>query len=880
MKLWTRLFDRRQLDAELEEELQSHLAMAVRDRVERGESPAAAERQARREFGNALLTKEVTRQMWGWTSFERLGQDLRYVLRQMRRSPGFTAVALLTLALGLGATTAMFSIVNGVLLEPLPFPAPDRLYLAQSVVKTASRVTGDVPVNARHFDLWRKGCRSCAQVALFNGQGFTLTDGQEPERLPGLTVSFSFFRTLGVQPALGRDFRPEEELPGQDHVVILTDSVWRSHFAANPAIVGRTILVDGERCEVIGVMPATMHLPRGAQWGVLFPYKLSALMFRPLGIDVSRMPGTNNQNFFSLVRLRSGVRAERAAAELNGLIAEFQHQRFYDLTIALVSLQDHIPPTARSALWLLLSAVGAVLLIVCVNLGNLMLVRTTSRYREAGIRIALGASRSQIFGLVLKEALLLVIIGGALGVVVADLGLKLFAAAAPIDLPRIEEVGMDCRVLSFAGVLILLSTLLCGLIPAWRLGRTPPLTSLKTGSLNATESSRGLHLREVLVGIEVALSTLLLISGGLLMLSFFRLVNVDKGFEVEHIITQDVALISPQYRTPAARNRFVDETLRSLSSLPGVRAAAVTNQLPLRGVMWISALLDPDDPTPRAGLQTANFRFISPDFFRAMSIPLERGRAIQETDRDRPIAVISQRAAEYLWPGRDPIGRRVLSGIGRDAPPLTVIGVAGDIRTGSLDQEPPLMVYQPYWGLGLRGASFVVRTQADTAPVVAQIRRAIQSVDPEVALAETKTMRQIQDESVAARRFEMTLAVAFAISALLLASLGIYGVIAFTVARRTPEIGIRIALGASRRELLVMVLGQGMRPVAVGVALGIVGAAGLGHYLASELYGVAPRDPLTFSGVAAVLLTVAIAACWVPARRAAQIDPVVTLRFE
>lgn len=546
----------------------------------------------------------------------------------------------------------------------------------------------------------------------------------------------------------------------------------------------------------------------------------------------------------------------------------------------MIRLEQQVIRRARSALWLLLGAVGAVLLIACVNVGNLMLVRTTGRYREAGVRMALGASRGQLFGLVLNESLVLVAIGGGLGVVLAAVGLKWLAASAPISLPRIDEVQIDWRVLSFAALATGFSTIACGLFPAWRLSRTEPLDSIKAGSAASTESHGGLRLRDALVSVEVALSTMLLMIGGLLMLSFLGVMRVEKGFEVAHIVTRDVSFLNPKYRGDA-RTRFLDEVLRKLDQIPGVESAAAINHLPLIGEDWVGELQDPDQPPHSVETAAlANFRFATPEYWKAMGIPLKQGRFLDESDRNRPKAVISERAAQYLWPNQNPIGKHV-RGMGQENPSLEVVGVVGEVRAAGLEQtSPTMMVYEHYWRMKPIGMSLVVRTRTNPAPVAAAIRAILSSADPEMAISPAKTMEQIRDESVAPRKFQMDLAVGFAIAALVLASLGIYGVISFTVAQRTPEIGIRIALGARGTELLAMVMRRGMLPVFAGIAAGLVCALFIGRFLASQLFGVSPHDPVTILTVVVVLLAVAICACWASARRATRIDPMRALGFE
>jgi len=881
MGVWRRLKRWQRRDEAIDEEIRAHLAMATRDRMDRGELPDQAARAARREFGNELLIKEVTREMWGWTTLERFAQDLKYVFRQLQRSPGFAAIAVLTLALGLGATTAMFSIVNSVLIEPMKYRDPGRLYMAQTIVAPRFKANGPWPVNSRHFNEWRLHGRSWEQIALVDGLSLTLAGTSEPERIQGFAVSYNFFRTLGVQPALGRDFLPEEELPGHFHVVILTDSLWRTHFAADPSIVGRTILLSGEPHLVAGVMPPSLILPKAGEWGPGFGN--APVIFRPLGFDVSQGGASGQYNFGSIMRLNPGVQPQQAVAEMNALIADLVRQFHIESKPGIKALQEQATAGVHSSLWLLLGAVGAVLLIVCVNIGNLMLVRTGGRYREAGVRMALGASRRQLFGIVLNEAIALVAMGGSLGLFLAYAGLKVFVAGAPVSLPRLDEVHMDWRALLFSLAAMLLATLVCGLVPAWRLSRIAPLESLKSGVAN-TEFSGRLRFREAMVSVEVALSTVLLIAGGLLLLSFVRVIGTDKGFEVARVIEQDFAL-SPNY-TDVGRRGFIESALLKLSNIPGVELASMINQVPLRGGAGVCGLRDPDRPIDPAHPEAASnfaglagYRFVAPGYWKTMGIPLKSGRGIEPNDQNRKVAVVSEHVARVLWPDEDPIGKHVFSCASIQTIPLEVIGVAGEARDNP-EQEPPLIVYEPYWDFSLGRGSFVVRTQADPATVIGALHKVLRSLDSSLPIAPASTMQQVLDEAVAARRFEMDLAVAFGAAALLLASFGIYGIVSFAVARRTPEIGIRMALGARPPQLVAMLLRQGLLPVVAGLIAGLICALSMGRFVASELFGVSPQDPVTISAITLLLLAVAAGACLVPARRATRVDPLRALRFE
>ena len=865
----------RRRNQDLDEEIRAHLAMAVQDRISRGESPAEAARNARRELGNEALIKEITREMWGWTAAERFRQDLRYAFRQMRRNPGFTAMAILSLALGLGAVTAMFSIVDAVLLEPLAFHDPARLYVARTIPPPEAKLTRDFPVNARHFHEWRAHCQACQSVSLIQMDDLTLTGAGEPVKLAALRVSSNFFTTLGIHPAIGRDFLAAEE-SGMGQVV-LSDTLWRSRFAADPGILGRTIQLNGEPRTVIGILPRHLVLPRGDQWGAYFGPADEPLIFEPLGFHAERQRPAGSLNYTSVIRLKPGISQAHAIAELNSLLADFVRQFRFMTKIGLFPLLEQVTRRARTALWLLLGAVAALLPIVCVNVGNLMLVRSASRYREAGVRLALGAGRTRLFAQVLKEALVLVAIGGGLGILLSYASLRAFTATAPIDLPRLEEVHMDWRVVLFALAATMFSTVACGLAPAWRLSRVQPLDSLKAASSGNSEAGRKLRFRELLVSFEVALSAVLLTAGSLLLVSFVRLTHVEKGFETAHVITQEISFLGPKYAQGDRESVMTRLLIDRLRQIPGVSSVGAASRLPLRGEDWVSELRDSEARTQDNAI--ANFRFVTPDYWRAMGIPLRQGRFFSDNDWNRPVAVISSRAAGYLWPDGSPIGKYV-QGVGPSRPALEVIGVVGEVPAGPLDQSWPMIVYEPYALITPVSMSFAVRTTADPAAATRSLRSVFSSIDSELALPPARTMDQILDASVATRRFEMRLIVAFALIALLLAALGIYGVISFTVARRTPEIGIRVAMGARPSQVMSMVLLQGMQPVLLGLVAGLATSLLAGRLVASELYEIAPNDPFPLAAVATALFFTALAACWAPARRATLVDPLRALRSE
>lgn len=803
---------------------------------------------------------------------------MRLALRALVRDSRFSLLAIVTLAFGLGATTAVFSIFDGVLLRPLAYREPDRLYTVRMFVPKFAHIDPALPINARHFHEWRSTCRGCEQVAMLGAAGYTLTGTGEPERVGGLFVSANFFATLGVGPSMGRDFRPEEEAKGDDRVAILSHSLWRRRFASDPDILGRKILLGGDPHEVIGVLPEGLPLPRGGQWGNLMAGSQTPEIFRPLGFDPSKRSGMGDLNYAGLIRLKPGVAADAVKAELDAAVAPFAKEFDLEMTARLTPLDRQMTAPARAGLGMLLAAVCTLMLIVCFNLGGLMLVRTASRSRDTAIRLALGARRRALVGQVMREAALLVAVGGAIGTLLAYAGVQAFRTAAPIELPRIDEVQMDWRVLAFSFAACVFSVLVCSFLPAWRLLRGQAQDAMKAGAWSMSESGERLRSRAAIVGAEVALSTALLVVGGLLGVSFLRVMSVEKGFETAHILTQDLNLEGPRYRDMASRIRFVDDALREIRDTPGVVAAGATSHLPLHGETWVDMLVTPETAGRELDAPPANFRFATPGYWTAMGVALKQGRLIEESDRGRNVVLLSESAARRLFPHGSAVGRTVRRG-GDQRPWMEVVGVVADARTG-LETEPPVLVYEPNWVETRPSLSFVVRTAGDPLAVASSVRQVLSKLDAELPLPQVRTMERIVSDSVAPRRFYLQLAVGFALAALLLTAIGIYGVIAYAALRRTRELGIRLALGEQPGGVVRLMLAQGMLPVVVGMAVGLALAVAASRLIASQLFGVEPGDPITLAGVAASITLVALAACWVPAWRASRLNPVDALRAE
>ena len=876
------LFNRAQFDKDLDSEIAAHLQLAIDENLQRGLSPAEARRQALLRFGGPQQAKEQHRDARGLPFLDTLFQDLRFAFRMLRKSPGFTAIAVLTLALGIGANTAIFSVVNSALLRPLAYREPQQLYLVREIVPQLAKFAPEMDANLPDFRIWQKQVHSFADVAVAEATTAGLTGSGEPEMIRGVRASANIFDVLGTQPALGRTFLSEEDDSGRGHVVILTDAFWRARFQADPSVLGKTMVLDGVPNQIVGVLPASFRFPY-ALGGVNRTARLA--FFQPLNGPKSYEQDLIGEfDFNAVARLKPGVTPEQALAELNvvqALIAK-QANENVDLLAALHPLEAEVIGPARLGLTFLLGAVGVVLLIVCANLAGLLLTRVPGRMREAAIRIAMGASRARVIRQMLTETFLLSLVGGALGVWIALFAVKWFVHLAPASIPRLDEVQTDARVLLFASIASIATGCLFGILPALRVTHFEPLETLKSGGSATTESRRTRRLRESLVGFEVALTTLLLILAGLLTASLGRLLRQESGFAVHNVLVASVDLPPQSYSQPDVRLHFYDRVLAGVQSLPGVRATGWVSIPPLGGQGSVTGIRLPDEPQARTETPIANYRPVSPEYFSAMGIPVLRGRTFAPTDLNRKVILVSQSIADRFWPGKDPIGKICITQWAGDVP-AEVIGVVGDIRTVRLDAPPLMIVYVPYWFNSISvppSASFILRTATDPAASSGAVRQLIHSIDSNVPITSLQPMTQIVSQSVDSRRFPMFLAISFALFSLALASLGIFGVVAYSIEQRRQELGIRMALGAESRNLLRMVLRQGMAPVAAGLIVGIVAATLSGQLISSLLFGVSGHDPITLGIVAIVVAIVAAVACYIPARRAMRVDPIVALRYE
>jgi putative ABC transport system permease protein len=882
--MWIRLralFRRKKVEAELDEELRFHLEAQAEKYIRSGMAPEKARRQARIELGGIEQAREECRDARGVTFIETTIRDVRYGLRQLRRSPGFIIVAVLTLALGIGANTAIFSVVKGVLLDALPYPHADRMVLLHEQLPQVPLVSVSYP----NLQDWERQNTVFDPLGAFQTTRFVLTGAGEPEQIEGINATAGFLPALGVKPILGRLFGKSEDRPGAMPVALISYSLWERKFGGDPQAVGRPLDLNGRSYTLIGILPASFRFP--------FPDGIADI-YVPLGLEADQMQQRGNHpGILAVGRLKAGVTIGQARAQMQTIMARLAQQypkSNQGDTAVVESLQeayDSIVLTGglATALWMLLGAVGFVLLIACADVAGLMLARGTGREREMAVRAALGAGRARLARQMLAESLLLAMGGGACGLMLAAAGTGALRSMISADIPQSVNFAIDWRVLLFLFVVTVLAGVIFGLAPALHASRTDVSQSLKEGGRSGAAGARGNRYRQALVIGEFAMGLVLVAASALMIRSFYHLIDVDPGFRVANVLTAEVSLPATKYSKPAQIDAFYRDVLVRIRATPGVQAAGAIWPLPLTGAGgWQTSFYVEGTPIPKPGQGTiADCHRVTPGYFSTMGPRLLRGRLITEADdASAPlVAVVSRGFAERYWPGGDAIGKRIkLGGADSKKAWTTIVGEVSNTKQYGLDERARPEFYVPAAQDPGGDMTLVVRAAGDASTLTSGVRDAVLAVDNQQPIFNVRTMQGYLGQSLIGYRLPALLLVLFAALGLALAAVGIYGVVAYSAARRTHEIGIRLALGARASEVFWMVLSQALRLSLIGVGLGIVGALALTRTMSSLLYGVKPNDPGTFVAVSLILIGVALLACYVPARRAMRVDPAVALRHE
>ena len=879
------MLKRDRLDHDLDDELRSHIEMRAADNLAAGMSSEQANYEAQKRFGNTALLKEDTREVDVIAWLDETARDFLHALRMLRRSPGFTVVAVLTLAFGIGANTAIFSVINSVLLRPLPYHDPDKLVMVWE--SNSQHANLHNTVSPPNFLDWQSRNTVFSSMSFIFDERDNLTGNGDPEEVVVQLVSTNFFSLLGVNPLLGPGFTSENGQPGHNNVVILSYGLWKERFAGDPAIVGKSVLLNGHPQTVVGVAPQDFNwfIKDGSLTGAK-PQMWSPFVF-PQAFHDHKQIG----RFMTVAaRLQSGVTTSQAQTQMSAIAARLeQEDPDFDghWGVNVVSLRDQISGDLRPALLILFGAVAFVLLMACANVSSLLLARAASREREMAIRTAIGASRWRIARQLLMESLLLALIGGGIGVALAVWGTNALLAASPKNLLDLRYVSMDLRVLTFTVAATLLAGLLFGFLPSYISAHSRISETLKEGGRGSSSASRRSFARNAFVVAQLGLALVLLCGSGLLIRSFVRLIGVDPGFDTGRMLTFKIALPGSKYSADQLCITFFQQLLARISAVPGVRSASMESFPPLTGLGAATGVHLLSQPSlALSDLPVANVRVVGPDYFGTMSIPLRAGRFFnaQELAQEKHVTIINQAFADKYLHGVNPLGQKAVIYMKSYAEavnqPSEVIGVVGDVHQIGLDTAPEPTVYWPHAELVMSAMTILVRTSNDPLALLSTIRNQLQQLDPELPMAAVVTMDQLLADSLSRPRFTMFLLGIFAVVALVLAAVGIYGLIAYSVTQRTQELGIRIALGAQRRDVLRLVLAQGTRLTLLGVAIGVLAALALSRLLGTLLFGVSATDPLTFAGVAGLLAVVALLACFIPARRAIRVDPVVALRNE
>jgi predicted permease len=888
------LIHRENFDAELNEEMRLHVDLRTQQQVEMGAIRREAADAARRRFGNVTALTERSRGAWRWEWLDDLAHDLRYGARALRKSPGVSAIAVMTIALGIGATTAIFSVVDATLLHPLPFPHPEQLV----------RVEADFPgigstdvgfSQPEWLDLQHSGIFENVSPTWYDDNN--LTGASRPTRVSLMIVAPNYFDILGVKPEAGRTFPAEDRSPGILPEAVISDGMWKRLFGGDPGILGKGVRLDTDLYQVVGVMPSGFQVPgRSSQ-------ERSAEVWVPTsfyGAPLLDQPPRNGRNLpTAIARLKTGLTIAQAQSQVDALVASLKKQFPADYpaqgewTIRLIPLQQSVVGNVRTSLILLLGAVGLVLLIGCVNIANLLLARASARGREMAVRQALGAARFRLIRQLLTESVLLSFVGGIVGLVILFALKGALLRALPATLPRLNEISINWGVLLFALVASVTAGVIFGLAPALQAGRVDLIHALKQEGRGSTGSGEQARTRRALVVTELALSLVLMICAGLLLRSFWDLLNAHLGFNPESVITVRTRLPYPNnasldvYHTNQQMGRFFREVLQRVRNLPGVEEAAF-GDLAAIPLAHDRNNQNPPDPLVIEGREhdlsqapLVDDCFVTPEYFHVMGMTLLRGRLFTAFDDENapPVAVINEAMARTYWPHENPIGQHVRLTL-KKSQPMTIVGIVANARAESLENAQIPELYVNLYERGTKHLAIFLRGHMDAGAIEGQVRQQVQIVDPTIPVFRAETLNQTVSASLAERRFSMEMIALFALTALLLAAIGIYGVISYMVSERTHEIGIRVALGARSQNILGMVLRQGLSLAIVGAGIGLIGALVVSRLMASLLYTVRPTDPLTFSGVAILLIGVALVACYVPARRAMNVDPIVALRHE
>ena len=872
------LFRREVVETELNEELRFHFDNEVEKYKRSGMSTEEAKRRARLSFGGHEQIKEDIREARGTSFIDNTLQDLGYAVRQLRANPTFAIVITLTLALSIGANSAIFSVIHGVLLKTLPYPEPDRLVR----VFLSNAAYPRFPLNPFDFRDFRSRNQSFESLAAFTRGDVQLAGSGEPVRLNGFGITSGYFHTLGLQPQLGHEFDEKAEIPGNGLQIILSDRLWRTRFDAAPDIIGRKITLNLQPFTVVGVMPPGTAHPGNEYQPLAYGEDVDA--WWPFAFDGN--PSQRGSHYIEGIgRLKKGVTVEQAREEMNALMTQLgrEHPDDQRWQVLVVPLDNEIVGSSRRLLLVLLGAVSMVLFIACANAANLLLARASTRQREISVRLALGAPRSRVVRQLLTESLLISFVGGAIGLALALMGVKALVSLLPANFPRAHDIHVSAPVFAFTLAVSVVTGILFGLAPALQASRTDPNQGLHKGGRATTGSGHQSRLRNALVVSEVGLACVLLIGAGLMLRSLLNIVHLDPGFRQDHVLTATLSLPHTEYKTQEDSAKFLAQLVASLESLPGVQSAGLGSDLPWTGYDDNTSFnIEGKQPPPHEDFH-GRYHMATADYFRALGTPLLRGRFFNEGDKkDAPkVVIINHALAQRYWPGEDVVGKRItFEDTPKDKDWLTIVGVVGDVK----DQPNSPGAGPAFWWsalqVGAPNMSIVVRADSDPQLLIDAVRKSVAQLNPALALGNVRLMDQIVEGSVATPRFAFILVGLFAGLAILLAAIGTYGVISYSVTQRTPEFGLRMALGAQRLDVLRLVLTQAAKLVLSGTAIGIVLALAMARALKSLIYEVSPTDPMTFTAIAFAVIAVAIFACYIPARKATEADPMIALRAE